>query len=119
MSAQWVIPSWPETDEHFTRWLQERVQNTQDSGGILEMLKGVHGNDDVCRLVRRRCEKASILNACSQRFFSSCFENIRTDINTSDPLGPFPSYFNGMSHFATAEVDDYFPCNLGKKLSAH
>src|SRR5882762_1381805 len=119
MSAQWVIPGWPETEEHFTCWLQERVQNAQGSGRVVEMLKGVHGNDDVCRLVCRKCEETSILNACRQRFLSSCFENIRTDINTSDPLSPFPGYFNGISPFAAAEVDDHFPCNLGKEVSAH
>src|SRR5438105_14116857 len=117
MSAQWVIPGWPETDEDFTCWLQDRVQNAQDSGGVVEMLKGVDANDDVCKVVCRKCEETRILNACSQRLLSSCFENIRTDINTSDPLGPFPSYFIGISPFTTAEVDDYFPCNLGEKLS--
>ncbi len=119
MSAQWVIPGWPETDEHLAWWLQERVHDTQDSGGVGEMLKGVHADDNVCKLLRRRCEEASILNTCKERLLSRCLENVLKDINTDHALGPFSSHFNGTSSFATAEVDDNFPYDFGEEVSPH
>jgi len=119
MSAQWVIPGWAETDEHFTRRLQERVHDTQDSAGVGEMLEGVHGNDNIRRLLRRRCEEALLLNARGERPLSCCLEDVRADIKTNHTLGPFFGHFNGASSFATAEVDDSFPYNPGKKVSPH
>ena len=119
MTAQWVIPGWPEADEHLACRLQERVHDTQDSCGVAEMLKGVHGNDDVGKLLRRRYKETSILNTITDRPLSCCFENVLTDINTDHPLGPSSSHLYGFSSFATTEVDDNFPCNLGEEFVPH
>src|ERR1022692_4157562 len=116
MTAQWVIPGWPEADEHFARRLQERVHDTQDFSGVGEMLKGVHGNHSVRKLVRRRYEETSILNTRTERLLSCCLENLLTDINTDHPIGPSSSHRYGISSFATTEVDDNFPCNLGEEF---
>ncbi len=119
MTAQWVIPGWPEADEHLACWLQERVHDTQDSRGVGEMLKGVHGNDNIRTLLRRRYEETSILNTRTERLLSCCLENVLTDINTDHSLGPSSSHLYGISSFATAEVDDNFPCNLGEEFIPH
>ena len=37
----------------------------------------------------------------------------------SPALGPSSSHLYGFSAFATAEVDDNFPCNLGEEFIPH
>lgn len=119
MTAQRVIPGWPETDEHLPFGLKERVHDTQDSRGVGEMLKGVHGNDNVRKLLRRSYEQTSILNTRNERPLSCCLEKVLTDVNTDHPLGPSSSHLYGFSSFAAAEVDDNFPCNFGEEFVPH
>ncbi|SRR6266849_11148302 len=109
MTAQWVIPGWPEADEHLARWLQQVIHNAQDFRGVGKMLEGVHGNDNVRKFVRRRYEETSILNTRTERLLSCCTQNVLTVINTDHPLGPFSSHLHGVRSFTTAEVDDNFP----------
>ena len=77
------------------------------------------GNDDVGKLIRRRYEETSILNARAERPLSCRLENVLTDINTDHPLGPSSAISTASSSFATAEVDDHFPCNLGEEFIPH
>jgi len=119
MTAQWVMPSWPEAYEHFACWLQERAHHTQNPRGVGEMLKCVYGDDYVRNLRRRRYEETSILNTRTQRLLSCGLENVLPDINTDHPLGPSSGHLYGISSFATAEVDDNFACNLSKEFIPH
>ena len=80
------------------------------------MLKGVHGNDHVGKLLRRRYEETSILNTCADCFLPRCLKNVLTDINTNDPLGPSLSHLHCIITITTAEVDDNFSCNFGEKF---
>jgi hypothetical protein len=52
MTAQWVIPRWPETYEHLAGRLQKPVHAAQDIRRISEVLERVHGNDNVRKLLR-------------------------------------------------------------------
>src|ERR1035438_9927375 len=116
VTAQWVIPGWPEADEHLACRLQERVHDTQDSRRVGEMLKGVQGNDDVRKLLRRRYEETSILDTVPSAF---CLAAWRRSSRISIPItrwAPSSSHLYGFSPFATAEVDDNFPCNLGEEF---
>src|ERR1022692_355179 len=91
VTAQWVIPGWPEADEHLTCRLQERVHDTQDSRGVGEMLKGVQGNDDVRKLLRRRYEETSILDTVPSAF---CLAAWRRSSRISIPItrwAPLPA----------------------------
>jgi len=119
MSAQWVIPGWPETDEHFTCRPQEGVHDTQYPGWVGEMLKRVHGNDNVRKLFRRRCEEARILNTSGECLLSCRFEDVPADIDAGHAPGPFCSHFNRIGSVATAEVDDTLPDNPGKEIGPH
>jgi len=116
MPTQGVIPSWPEADDHLSRWLQEHAHHAQDSSGVCEMLEAVDGNYNVCKLLRRRCEPTGILNTCSERLLSRCLQKVLTNINTDNPLGSSLSHFNGLNPFATAEVDDGFPWDLAEEF---
>src|ERR1035438_3574829 len=91
VTAQWVIPGWPEADEHLTCRLQERVHDTQDSRRVGEMLKGVQGNDDVRKLLRRRYEETSILDTVLSAF---CLAAWRRSSRISIPItrwAPLPA----------------------------
>src|SRR6266481_3632201 len=105
MTTQGVIPGWPEADKHLTSRPQQRIHNLQDSRGVSEMLEGVDGNDNIRKLLRRRCEETSILNTRTERFLPCRLENVLADINTNHPLGPFFGDLYGVRSFATAEVD--------------
>src|SRR5712692_5590055 len=117
MTSQWVIPGWPEADEHLSCWLQERVHDTQDSRGVGEMLKRVHGNDNVRKLLRRRYEETSILNTRTERLLSGCLENVLTDINTDHPLGPFSAISTASAPSPQPKSMTTFPAILLKNLS--
>src|SRR6266571_3495087 len=116
MSAQWVIPGWPETNQYFSCRLQQRIYHAQNSGWVREVFKGVHRNDNICALVGSGFEQAGLLNACSKRFLPCRCQNTLADVNTNHALCPFFCHFNGISSFAAAEVDDNFPSDLGEEL---
>ena len=119
MTSKWVIPGWPEAEQYFACRLQECVHDAQDSRRVAEMLKGVQGNDDVDKLLRRRYKETSILNVLTDSPLSCCLENVLTNIDANQPLGPSSCHLYGFSSFATSEVDDNFPCNLGEKFIPH
>jgi len=59
------------------------------------------------------------LNTRTKRLLHCCVESILTDINTDHPLGPSSSDLYGLGSFATAEVNNNFPCNLGEEFIPH
>lgn len=84
---QRVIPGWAEAEDHLSRWLQEQVHCAQDSSGICEMFEGIERNDNVCKLLRLRREKAGVLNASAERLLSRSLQKIITNINADNSLG--------------------------------
>jgi len=106
MSAQWVKPGWPKADQHLAGWPQERVHNSQDFRRIGEMLKGVHRNDNVGKLVRGRYEETGALNARTERFLPCGLEHFLADVNANHAPGAPHRHLHGIGSFATTEVDD-------------
>ena len=119
MSAQWVIPGWPETDEYLARRPQKRVHGAEDCGGIGEVLKGVYGDNQVGALFRRRREKAGILNARISRPVSCLLQNVLADIDADHPSGPHSGHFNRLGAFSAAKVDNDFARDPGEELIPH
>jgi hypothetical protein len=84
-----------------------------------ELLKGVHGNDNVRKLLRLRYEETSILNSRAHRLLSCYLESVLAEINTDHAHGPSSSHVYGISSFDTALVDDNCPCNSVEDFIPH
>jgi hypothetical protein len=116
MSAQRVIPSRAETEQHFARRMHERAHDSQHFAWVGEMLKRVQRNHNIGNLRRRSSEQACILDAGRKRLPSSFPKNVLADIDTDHAPSPFFSHFDDLGSGPAAEVDDNPPRNPGKEV---
>ena len=59
------------------------------------------------------------MNTCYKRLLPCFLENVLTDINTDDALGPIFGHFYGACSATTAEVNKNFSCDLIEEGSPH
>src|ERR1700682_1041936 len=116
VSTQGMIPSRAKADEHFPSWLQEHIYDAQDFSRILEVLKGIEGNDNLRDLLRRRREHTNTLNTCASRLLPCGPQDVFTIVNTDYPLGSLLSHFNDFASLTAPEIDNHLPWNLALKF---
>ena len=116
MSAQRVIPGWPEAEEHFARRRYEGAHDTKHFRGVGKMLKGIQGYDNVREVRGRSSEHARPQNARGECLLPAFLQNLFTDIDTGYVSSPFLGHFYRLGSAAATEVDDHFPCNTAKKI---
>src|SRR5947209_7377995 len=119
MAAHGVIPSGPKTDQHFPFRLQELVHYLQYLRGVAEMLKSVHGDDNVGKFLSGRNKMTNILYSAIERLLSRRLQDLLTVVNADHPFGSASGDLYRVGSLAAAKIDDDFPLYPRGKVIAH
>lgn len=114
MSAERVIPRGPKADKHLPVRSEQLIHFKKNLGWVVEVLKGVDGENDIGGDRRPDHEIANGIYAGRMGALPRQPVQFLPDLNPVNATRSVPCQFDDLPSFSAAEINGYFPLDMIK-----